>query len=154
MRTFTACGAATEPEVRPLTAKSFPSHNRKRDDNDQTQAGDRRRDALLETTMNSPPAKHAELSIPKKMESCSSVSTQERGVAGFTKHQDTSLLVERALAYLITFSANLQTQPRSIRKCPASPLPSDRNPTLSTTSTKERSTQDTDLLHPTTPTAS
>jgi hypothetical protein len=59
-----AIESATGPEVRSLT---LSSHKRKRDDSDHTQAADFRRRPLLENSMNSPPAKHAELDPPERM---------------------------------------------------------------------------------------
>jgi hypothetical protein len=78
-RTSTAIESATEPEVSPFTRKSSPSHKRKRDDSGHTQEADRRRIPLRETTMNSPPAKHAESDPPKRIKRGSKLPTQERG---------------------------------------------------------------------------
>ncbi|KAF4627925.1 hypothetical protein G7Y89_g10226 [Cudoniella acicularis] len=78
-RTSTAIEPATEPEVSPLTRKSSPTHKRKRDDSDHTQAADRRRSPLRETTMNSPPAKHAESDPPKRIKRGSKLPIQEQG---------------------------------------------------------------------------
>jgi len=80
-RTSTAIESATEPEVSPLTRKSVPSHKRKRGDSDHIQAADCRRSPLRETTMNSPPAKHAESDPPKRIKGGSKLPTQERRIS-------------------------------------------------------------------------
>lgn len=59
-----AIESVAEPEI---GSSTLPSHKRKRDDSDHTQAADFRRRPLLENTMNSPPAKNPELDPPKRM---------------------------------------------------------------------------------------
>jgi hypothetical protein len=99
--TSTAIESATEREASAWARKSSPSHKRKRHDSDYTQAADRRRSPLRETTMNSPPAKDVESDPPKRVKRGSKLPSQERGPQRISSRKNapaSSQLVDGELA--------------------------------------------------------